>query len=203
MGIKDMENRHRPARRGAFTLIELLLVIAIMLLMMALIVPALNGIADSMKITTASQTLIDSLRLARQNAITKNSAVEYRIFNVPSKDGGAKAYRAVQSLTVDEAGVAKALDAVQYLPQSVVLSGMTTYSSLLAPSLPAGTDSAGREYKSFRFRPDGSTDLSPVPPQKWFATIVPERAADSATLPANFITIQVNPTNGNVVFFRP
>ena len=54
-------------------------------------------------------------------------------------------------------------------------------------------------YQSFRFRPDGSTDLPSAGENQWYLTLhgVNERIANETTKPPpNFFTVQVDPVSG-------
>lgn len=58
-----------------FTLIELLVVVAIVAILQTLAAPALSGVANSMRLSTAVNSLFSSLLLARSEAIKRNSRV--------------------------------------------------------------------------------------------------------------------------------
>lgn len=58
---------------AGFTLIELLLVVSLMAVLLSLAVPSLAGMANSMRLTTATNSLFSSLLLARSEAIKRNS----------------------------------------------------------------------------------------------------------------------------------
>ena len=69
--------------RAAFTIIELLIVIAIIGALAAISLPALKGISQSRTVSNASQQLMDDLALARQYAIN-NRAFVHVVFVPPS-----------------------------------------------------------------------------------------------------------------------
>jgi hypothetical protein len=71
------------------------------------------------------------------------------------------------------------------------------------PALPGKNEGKWKyEIKSFRFLPDGSTDLKPT--GKWFVTIHGQEAKEEASEPpSNFFTIQVDPINGATRSYRP
>ena len=55
---------------------------------------------------------------------------------------------------------------------------------------------------AMRFLPNGSTDL--VPTANWYLTVHSGLSGDPmASPPPNFVTIQVDPVSGIVVFYRP
>ncbi|MGH8832441.1 MAG: GspH/FimT family pseudopilin [Polaromonas sp.] len=61
------------SRCAGFTLIELLVVVALVAILQSLAVPALAGMVNSMRLTTAVNSLFSSLLLARSEAIKRNS----------------------------------------------------------------------------------------------------------------------------------
>ena len=58
---------------AGFTLIELLVVVVLVAIVQSLAAPALSGMANSMRLTTAVNSLFSSLLLARSEAIKRNS----------------------------------------------------------------------------------------------------------------------------------
>jgi hypothetical protein len=184
-------------KRNAFSLIELLVVVAIIGILAALSLPAWNAIAEGNRMSSAAQSLSDGLRLARQLALAKNSPVEFRIFNTLPKDGGTSNYCAFAYYQLTDSGTTNQMTRTNFLPTGTVLSTAANYSTLIGPNGPS--PNASPAYNSFRFRPDGSTDLVST---NWYVTIVRERDAANTTLPNNFITIKLDAFNGNVSFYR-
>ena len=187
-------------KRNAFSLIELLVVVAIIGILATLSVPAWNAIAEGNRMSSAAQSLSDGLRLARQLALAKNSPVEFRIFNTLPKDGGTSNYCAFAYYQLTDSGTTNQMTRTNFLPSGTVLSTAANYSTLIGPNGPSY--SASPAYNSFRFRPDGSTDLNVSSSSQWYVTIVRERDAANTTLPNNFITIKLDAFNGNVSFYR-
>ena len=60
-------------RSAGFTLIELAMVVALVATLYSLAAPALSGMANSMRLTMAVNSLFSSLLLARSEAIKRNS----------------------------------------------------------------------------------------------------------------------------------
>ncbi|HKQ37612.1 MAG TPA: hypothetical protein VJ063_06000, partial [Verrucomicrobiae bacterium] len=71
------------ARFGAFTVIELIVVISIIAALMIISLPALKGITQAHTVSSASQQLMDDLALARQYAIN-NRAYVHVLFIPPA-----------------------------------------------------------------------------------------------------------------------
>ncbi|MEX1119368.1 MAG: Verru_Chthon cassette protein D, partial [Terrimicrobiaceae bacterium] len=202
------------------SLIELLVVIAIMMIGTALVVPSMGGILQAGRITQAGETLTGQLRTARQHAITKNRPVEVRLlkFRAEGLPAGEARYGGFQYFEITEGGTPTAKIPMQRFPVSVFIDSGTPLSSLLgnassavvAPQLMTGTQlgdrlpGIGLDYDAIRFRflPDGSTDLPRS--GNWYLTLHKMTESDGSTEPpANYFTLQIEPSNGHVKIFRP
>jgi len=207
-------------RESAFTLVELLVVVAIIGVLATLVTPAVTTMMKGSQLTQASQMLHDQLAFARQSALTKNRPVEVRFYRYgdPEMPGekasepGSGRFRALQCFEILDDGTASALTKVQKLPASVVLDSGSTLSPLIAkPKTWTATDQAAKiprvgtsyECRVFRFLPDGSTDL-PKGSSLSFVTLHGFNDGDLLTKPpANYATIQVDAYNGHIRSFRP
>ncbi|HSH94419.1 MAG TPA: Verru_Chthon cassette protein D [Roseimicrobium sp.] len=210
----------RKARPLAFTLIEMMVVIAIIAIIAAFVTPVAGSLLKASQLTQAGQLVVGQLSLARQTALSRNLPIEVRLYRfgdpeIPGENKGK--YRAFQSFEVQPNGAVLPLGQLSRLPQTVIIDSSGALSSILNQTQrPASTPSASApkvpgveyayEYVAFRFRPDGSTDLrEPAEPAKqWFLTLHGINDGDARpTPPPNFETIQINPFNGNIRTFRP
>ncbi|MCE0497451.1 MAG: Verru_Chthon cassette protein D [Methylacidiphilales bacterium] len=203
-------------------MIELLVVIAIIALMTALTMQSFQSYTRSFSLTTASAYLRDGLELARQTAVSKNSTVEVRFYQLPASSSSTlSGYCAFQAFLKGNLTppTYTAITAIIYFPRSIVLSTDSTKTSFLTLSgqpaagssppssaTPISLPTCGTNYNYlyFCYTPSGGTNLSPT--GSWFATLVPENAPTSTSnggLPTDFATVQVDPVMGNARVYHP
>ena len=93
------------AKRG-FTLVELLMVMAIMLVLMGLVIANFTRITGAGNLTNGTQNFVDNLNQARQLALGMNRNVEVRFYFLPGPTDGTTAtqYRAMRVIVCDPTG---------------------------------------------------------------------------------------------------
>lgn len=197
----------------AFSLMELLVVMAIAITLISLTVPALTSTLQSISLTQGSRNFIDQLSQARQMATTRNRTVEIRFYSYKGADG-KKSFRAMQSFEMLDNGKAIPLGAPLPLGNGVILDSSAQLSPLLGlprekqwttddPKIDLPGIGSDYDTRKLRLRPDGTTDLDNSQPQ-WFATLHHENKGDGLTaLPQNFCLLQIDPWTGRCQAYRP
>ena len=168
---------------SGFTLIELLVVLALMVLVMSFVAPAVNSMLDGNNLTTAGQMISDEIKLARQIASSGNRTVRVCLITVPPLAGTNPGYNAIQLWTAVPAALTGTTSAavstnVNYIPASklvilptgVAISQNKTPPTVTAPNapglsaliyycavlnMPAGYPNAGAPYVAFDVKPTG------------------------------------------------
>jgi uncharacterized protein (TIGR02596 family) len=218
-----------PQRQSAFSLIELIIVISVIVIIAAFTIPAMNTVLKGSQLSQGAGTLVGQLNIARQQALSRNRQIEVRFYRyadpeIPGEDVSKPEtgkYRAMQLFQVTPQGVALPIDKIQTLPLSVIFSaseaeGLSTLldrptalnpkkpgvADKAAPRLPRGVD-FNYEYVSFKFLPDGSTDRNPT--GRWYITVVGinDKLESPTKPPPNFFTVQVDPVSGVTKIYRP
>lgn len=207
-------HRHSTISFRAFSLIELLTVIAIIGILAALTLPATSNILAGTNLQRAGGQVQQALSIARQMAASRNRRIEVRFYGTPQ---GKPVFQSLQSFLIEEDGKATPVSKLLRLPEAVAINQSAALSPLIS-ALPDKTwttsDSQvsvggmGTSYiaKAVQFRPDGSTSLTPTPANSWFVTLhaarIDQTTADTSKIP-NFITIQLDPVSGINRLFQP
>ncbi|XHR30562.1 MAG: Verru_Chthon cassette protein D [Chthoniobacteraceae bacterium] len=198
------------SRRPGFTLIELLVVISIGAVLLVLSVGSLQNMIRSTDLSASAATVINTLNLARQTALSSNHPVEVRFYKVsPQKTTGTLAYRALGIYEINESGQ-RLIQKLDYLTGATELASTETHGTLLfyTPTASAALTASGTcDYRYFRFLPDGSTNLNTQPDtgaDTWHVMLYATNAPPSELkLPANYISIQLDPVSGRTKSFQP
>ena len=218
----------KPFRTAAFTLVEMLTVLGVIVVMIAIVAPAAIQTLRGSNLTQSGETIGDEFVLARQTAVTSGRPVEVRFYVLPDPSG-AKHFNGVQSYRVEESGRKTALDKLRVLRSNIIISpdsvGQARFSSLI-PTDPSqtlnwtATSITGKEYLNaynrqecdyvgFQYQSDGSTDLDPLNQQAaasggWLITLVDTSVPQTGGVqPKNFYTWRVDPLTGRARLFRP
>jgi uncharacterized protein (TIGR02596 family) len=207
-------------KERGFTLVELLVVMAVIGLVMGMAVPVMNAMNKGSKLTASADSLKFNLSEYRALAIAENIPVEVRFFK--SSDAGTAGERRVigyqagrYEIITGSSGsnsvfeFKPAGDAIR-LSEGVVISENPALSTIIGDSrITQGTheyrfaDETSPEFFSFTFRPDGSTNLSKRLGDIWFLTLLEEIEEDTGTsTPNNFHTLTIDAYNGNIKSFQ-
>jgi uncharacterized protein (TIGR02596 family) len=201
----------------------LLVVVAIISLLGVISVPNIVSTGRSMQLTQAGQLVETQLQVARQRALANNRSVEVRFYSLGAS--GTAPFTGIQPFFISTSGTsATPADKPYYLPGNMIMdsgnkqtsdngSTLSTLlnqptttplqpSSLLAPQS-LGTSGTNYTCVTFRFKPDGSTNLTPVS-NSWFVTVHASTDGNNlTTAPKNYYTVQVDAYNGHIYDFHP
>ena len=222
--MKLFKNESRQSGRSqGFTLIEMMVGGAMIALIVAAVAPMVFGTLISTRLSSAGETLAGQISLARQIAVSRNMAVEVRLyeFEDPEAPGSSTAYRALAIMQASETGsrseLGKQLTDTYYLPSGIAIGNTPAMSPILASgSLRSEADrekiikrSANARYKAFQIRGDGTTNLEQLMqneyhPNMSYLTLAEDRAIkDGADVPKNFYAVQIDPATGRTTSYRP
>ncbi len=188
----------------AFSLIELLVVMGILILLMTFAIPAFNSITVGSNLNRAGLMIGDEIALARQEAVSKNRDVQVVLYKLPT--GTTSAWRGIRLLRIDQtpAGmVTNAASRLLQIPEGVLISPDAAYSPLLTSAVNDTVTLPGYgtvQCASFRFRANGSLE-SRISSASNFLTL--QSVTATGNPPANYYTIQVNTLTGKLSVFRP
>lgn len=197
-------NRCSPQKVAAFTLVEILVVVAIVALVMAFAVPSVGDIVRAGYLSNAASGLVSTLAQARQSAIVQNRNVEVRFYRFSHPTTGRNEFQAIQSFmaTDDAAGGWKAFSRVQMLPEAVILDQRSSLIQARLGEARSGStplrNVTSYDYVHFTFRPDGSTNLGGGIGQ-WYLLLRSIRDQEEGSpLPRDFFVVDVAPRWGQV-----
>lgn len=193
---------------SAFSLIELLLVIAILALLVTATVPALSSILTGSNLNRGGQLVADQITLARQEAVTKNREMQVRFFTLNSVTSAGPS--GIQLWRIDEGTngpTTNPITRMMRLPEGTVINPNASVSPLLSPSTGniSGTTNVPSygtvPYTGFRIRANGMMDLAIG--KNNFITVQKAEPAPTGATPDNYYTLQVDLITGKVISYRP
>lgn len=190
----------------AFSLVELMVVIAVVGLLSVLIIPAASSINAGYRMTSAGQIVADQISTAKKLAMTRSIMVEVRM--IASIDRQTAGYSAIQLWSLESGKDSVPLTSLARLPEGTTISqNEAVLSQLLAictnGNMPIAHPSAGASYAAFSIFPSGRLSPSATNMADLFLSIVPSRLADASELPENAVVVQVNPVTGTPRIHRP
>lgn len=129
--LNPMKTKAHSLKSRAFSLVELLVVIAVIAIVAGYAVPAVTTMLKGSQLTQGSQMVVDQIALARQTALSRNRSVEVRFYKyadpeTPGEEWGKAdtwLFHAIQVFEVLDNGVALPLGAIQRLPTNVIING--------------------------------------------------------------------------------
>jgi uncharacterized protein (TIGR02596 family) len=205
----DKMSRPDPCEKSlaAFSLVELLVVIAILAVLAAVAFPAVSSILAGSTINRAGITATDSILRARQEAVTRSREVQVLFYNF-STPASAQGWRGFQVFRVEQSATGRTIvpsSRITLLPEGAVISSNAALSPLLfADANLQGTTNlpayGSASYAGFRFRPNGSVS-SEINLTNNFLTL--QGGSSSGNPPPNYYTLQINPVTGKITAYRP
>ena len=207
-------------QKNAFTLVELLVVMAIMIAMVGLLVPALSGLKGSGDITKTAYDISGSLELARTYAMGNNTYVWVGFFEEdPTKGNGNPGQgRLIVSIVASKDGTkiyqdasspAAPLDATRLTQVSSLLKFNNTHLDLIPAEnivrpILTSTNSQVADSSFDQPAPNGTTFTYPLSGKTYtFAKIIQFSPRGDATrivsTSTRLMEIGLRPTHGNVV----
>jgi len=209
----------------AFTLIELLSVMAVVSMLAVATVPALRGTLDGINISGAAGVAEAEILLARQTAISRNLPVEVRFYK--HDDGTGEAWRVMAVVipaSLSGAAADEWITSGKVLPGNIVIEDSQDYSTVLEKATPVTAEKIapwssqesssapkllqGKSFVGFLFNPDGSTNLpskdSSDVPQPWCLTLKNPQSQPMANAPAaNYVSIVLDSLTGRTMAYQP
>ncbi len=157
----------RPPR-AAFSLLELLVVVAIVIGLAAMVVPSISSLLSSHRITDTGARISALIERGRMHATVRHCVVGVRFFESSQNSGEFVAASLVEIITDPDSSNSlhtNTLSRPFRFPEPIILS--QAHSSLLTPDPSAenGSDTVNGLgmlfYRDFLIFPDGSTSLAP------------------------------------------
>ena len=174
--MNNSQSSLRTRSIRAFTLIEMLVVVAIVVLLLAFSQPALSRTLMASKLSGAGESLMGAISEAQQLAFANNLPVDLRFFKTPNAFGENAAYRSYQIFKITQVTTGMGVDAtieevlvpsgnLVNLPENILIVADDELSpAFQGEGLPDTREDSGNgysgvqgaTYQAWRFMPDGS-----------------------------------------------
>lgn len=195
---------HSP-RRAAFTLVEILVVVAIISVMLGMTGMGLSHSIASQQLKGAAQSLNATLNYAALLAQKENKSVQLRFYHFENPEApGTPHFRAWQivllsGINSDGTPKYRFLTDVTRLPGGIILSFNPLHNTLATLPRKASDSSdfqfgSPYTYCSYEVRPDGATTL-PSNAAGVVTLLIESQSPDGLSLPSNFRSVTLNPFN--------
>ena len=204
-----MDQMRKSAPRS-FSLVELLVVMAILGLIAMLAAPTLQSVVLGTNLSRSGQMVGDQIRQARQEAVAKNREVRVLLYRFNAAGPGRTlhpGWSAIQSWRIEQTDsdtVSLPVGKMEFLPDDVVLSDdrqlsplLTAYTAVVETNL---SHYGAVSVAEFRFRPNGFLSGN-VTTNNNYLTLQNVHAGGNP--PQNYYSVQINPVTGKVTSFRP
>lgn len=198
---------------AAFSLVELLAVIALLVVLLTFATIGFNSILTSSNLEQAGRTVLDEINLARQSAATRNANVEVRFIRKPSSESGnsTPVFWQMQSGIHDKrnGNIFTPIHPPARLPAGTLLIENEKFSPMLHYIPKENSSLPAYEYVPVTIRPSGEINpVSSLPHSsrsQWCVTVISQKdaAAVSASDLNDFITIQIDPLTSRAKVYRP
>lgn len=188
----------------AFSLVELLVVIALLAILSVAAMPAISSGLGSITLGGMGQRLMDEIALARQTAIVKNRSVEFRIY----QNGEGDLVRTAVVIPAEGSRPEEWQTNGREFTTGVILDEEFTSAWSDSPQTENSTAGPGAlrglSFSAITFLPDGMVQTASPAADLLTLTLRNKNASDADTLPAdNFITFVIDPLTGRVRLFQP
>jgi len=162
--------------RAGFSLIELLVVMAIIAILVGTSVSAFRSVSSALNLSTAAQEITSEITTARQTALTYSKTVEVRFYYyADSVISNTSNYQAIQTFSSTDGVNFTQMDRISFLPANIMISpsaslsypfgeSSVSFNPVYSPVAAAGVltiPSVGTSYtyRSLRFKPGGGVDF--------------------------------------------
>ncbi|MES2706256.1 MAG: Verru_Chthon cassette protein D [Verrucomicrobiota bacterium] len=192
-----MKINFRSTIHRGFTLVEVLVVLAIISIIMFFSVPNMGEIIKGSKLTEGGDQLKYDLGVAQMTAVKENLTVEVRFYQykLPEMDPtlSQSSYSAYQMFTLipdstrpsdpKAERILAPFGKIKKLPSGVIIPASETWSTLVShssiatgeqqvPGLIPTEKNTSATYRSFQINPDGSTNLDTSGVNSWYVTLI-------------------------------